>query len=97
VTDQPLTVEQVAEFCQCHPKTVYRAIESGDLEAARLGEAGALRITHEQIDEWFARRSTRRELEAQESTPRTLHPPIAPRGRPSRGGDRLRGRWDNAA
>jgi len=55
-----MTVDEVALFCGVSSKTVRRAIERGDLEAARLGGHGALRIRPEAIDEWFARRSTRR-------------------------------------
>jgi excisionase family DNA binding protein len=55
-----MTVDEVAVFCGVSSKTVRRAIERGDLEAARLGGHGALRIRPEAIDEWFARRSTRR-------------------------------------
>jgi excisionase family DNA binding protein len=58
--DRPMTVDEVAVFCGVSSKTVRRAIERGDLEAARLGGHGALRIRPEAIDEWFARRSTRR-------------------------------------
>jgi excisionase family DNA binding protein len=54
-----MTVDEVAHFCGVSSKTVRRAIERGDLEAARLGGNGALRIRPEAIDEWFARRSTR--------------------------------------
>jgi excisionase family DNA binding protein len=60
MTDRPMTVDEVALFCGVSAKTVRRAIERGDLEAARLGGHGALRIQPEAIDEWFARRSTRR-------------------------------------
>jgi excisionase family DNA binding protein len=60
MTERPMTVDEVAVFCGVSSKTVRRAIERGDLEAARLGGAGALRIRPEAIDEWFARRSTRR-------------------------------------
>ncbi|HEX6696084.1 MAG TPA: helix-turn-helix domain-containing protein [Solirubrobacteraceae bacterium] len=55
-----MTVDEVALFCGVSAKTVRRAIERGDLDAARLGGHGALRIRREAIDEWFARRSTRR-------------------------------------
>jgi excisionase family DNA binding protein len=60
MTDRPMTVDAVALFCGVSAKTVRRAIEGGDLDAARLGDHGALRVRPEAIDEWFARRSTRR-------------------------------------
>ena len=55
-----MTVNEVARFCGVSTKTVRRAIERGDLDAARLGDHGALRVRPEAIDEWFVRRSTRR-------------------------------------
>jgi excisionase family DNA binding protein len=60
MNDRPMTVDEVAVFCGVSSKTVRRAIERGDLDAARLGGHGALRIRPAAIDEWFARRSTRR-------------------------------------
>lgn len=73
MTDHPTTVDEVAVFCGVSSKTVRRAIERGDLDAARLGGHGALRIRPEAIDEWFARRSTRRTVR------RVVEPaPIAP-------------------
>jgi excisionase family DNA binding protein len=60
MTDRPMTVDEVARFCGVSAKTVRRAIERGDLDAARLGDHGALRVRPDAIDEWFARRSTRR-------------------------------------
>jgi excisionase family DNA binding protein len=60
MTDRPMTVDELAVFCGVSSKTVRRAIKRGDLEAARLGGHGALRVRPEAIDEWFARRSTRR-------------------------------------
>jgi excisionase family DNA binding protein len=62
MTDRPMTVDEVALFCGVSTKTVRRAIERGDLDAARLGGRAALRIRPEAIDEWFARRSTRRTM-----------------------------------
>jgi excisionase family DNA binding protein len=56
--DRPMTVDVVALFCGVSAKTVRRAIERGDLDAARLGGHGALRIRPAAIDEWFVRRST---------------------------------------
>jgi excisionase family DNA binding protein len=57
-----MTVDEVALFCGISAKTVRRAIERGDLDAARLGDHGALRVRPDAIDEWFARRSTRRNV-----------------------------------
>jgi excisionase family DNA binding protein len=69
MTDRPMTVDDVALFCGVSAKTVRRAIERGDLEAARLGDHGALRVRPDAIDEWFARRSTRRTTRQAEVAP----------------------------
>jgi excisionase family DNA binding protein len=74
MTDRPMTVDEVALFCGVSAKTVRRAIERGDLEAARLGDHGALRVRPEAIDEWFARRSTRRAAHRAEVAPVTPVP-----------------------
>jgi excisionase family DNA binding protein len=67
--DRPMTVDEVALFCGVSAKTVRRAIERGDLDAARLGDQGAVRVRPEAIDEWFARRSTRRAARRAEVAP----------------------------
>ena len=64
-----MTVDEVALFCGVSAKTVRRAIERGDLDAARLGGHGALRIRPAAIDEWFVRRSTRRTARRVEVAP----------------------------
>ena len=69
MTDRPMTVDEVALFCGVSAKTVRRAIARGDLEAARLGDHGALRVRPEAIDDWFARRSTRRTARRPEVDP----------------------------
>ena len=69
MTDRPMTVDEVALFCGVSAKTVRRAIERGDLEAARLGDHGALRVRPDAIDEWLARRSTRRTTRQAEVAP----------------------------
>ena len=77
MTDRPMTVDEVALFCGVSAKTVRRAIDRGDLEAARLGGHGALRVQPEAIDEWFARRSTRRAARRTDVAPVT---PVAVSG-----------------
>jgi excisionase family DNA binding protein len=79
MTDRPRTVDVVALFCGVSAKTVRRAIERGDLEAARLGDHGALRVRPDAIDEWFARRSTRRSSTRQAEVAPVL--PVATGGR----------------
>ena len=41
-----------ARLVGCHPATVRRAIERGDLEAFRLGPRGAHRITLDALQQW---------------------------------------------
>lgn len=72
-----MTVDEVAQFCGVSAKTVRRAIERGELEAARLGGRAALRVRPEAIDEWFARRSTRRSARRVEVAPVR---PVVPSG-----------------
>lgn len=49
MTEDVWTVEEIAERAKVSTKTVRRAIDAGDLQAAPLGEGGALRI----LEEWF--------------------------------------------
>ncbi len=49
-----LTVGDVAEMCQVHRKTVMRAIRSGRLRAARLGDRGAYRLRPDDVAQWVA-------------------------------------------
>jgi excisionase family DNA binding protein len=77
-----MTVNEVARFCGVSTKTVRRAIDRGDLDAARLGDHGALRVRPEAIDEWFARRSTRRAVRHVEAAPLVPVAPVAGRRRP---------------
>lgn len=50
-----LTVRQVAQRCQVHPRTVQRAIRAGRLRAVRIGERGAYRIPAKAADVWLQR------------------------------------------
>jgi excisionase family DNA binding protein len=79
MTDRPVTVDEVARFCGVSTKTVRRAIERGDLDAARLGGHGALRVRPEAIDEWFARRSTRRAVRQVAVAPVPVAPVVSRR------------------
>jgi len=49
-----LTIEQVAARLQVHPRTIRRAIDSGELPALDLPFRGGLRIRSEALDGWFA-------------------------------------------
>jgi excisionase family DNA binding protein len=46
-----LTVDQLAERFQLSPKTVYRALESRELRAAKLGNRWRIRL--EDAERWF--------------------------------------------
>jgi Helix-turn-helix domain len=53
-----LKIEQVAEIVQLSPKTVMRAILSGDLEASQLtGGRGGWRVRERAIAAWYEARS----------------------------------------
>jgi excisionase family DNA binding protein len=47
-----LTVENVAEYFQVHPSTIYRLVKSKQLPAFKLG--GDWRFNRESIDQWRA-------------------------------------------
>lgn len=49
-----LRVPQVAARLNVHRTTVYRAIESGDLAAVRLGGRKGLRVSEEALAEFVA-------------------------------------------
>lgn len=42
-----------ARVAGCHPTTVWRAIERGELQAVRLGRNGDYRIRPEALNEWL--------------------------------------------
>lgn len=45
-----LTVPEIARKLRVSRRTVYRAIERGDLSAVRLGETGRLRIAGDSVE-----------------------------------------------
>ena len=51
--DSPLTAGAVAQLVGCHPVTVRRAIDRGDLHAVRLGPRGTFRIDRAAIEAWL--------------------------------------------
>jgi excisionase family DNA binding protein len=59
MTEQLLTVAQVANVCQCSTRTVMRAIDAGDLRASQLASRGVWRITAADIDSWLELRANR--------------------------------------
>jgi excisionase family DNA binding protein len=48
-----LTTGTAARLAACHPVTILRAIERGELEAVRLGPSGDHRIAPEALEEWL--------------------------------------------
>lgn len=79
MSDDPLlTVAEVAVECAVHPETVRRAIRSGRLRAAALGEDGrdGYRVRREWMNEWVDRSARGSELSREAS------PPQGPRRRP---------------
>jgi excisionase family DNA binding protein len=55
-----LKIEQVAEIVQLSPKTVMRAIRSGELEASQLTQGrGGWRVREPAIATWYKARSNR--------------------------------------
>jgi excisionase family DNA binding protein len=57
-----LTVEQVAEELQVHPRSVYKWIQTGELPAINLGSGGKhiYRISRVDLDAFKQARKTRR-------------------------------------
>jgi excisionase family DNA binding protein len=51
-SDQLLTVEQVADQLQVHPKSVYRLITNRRLGSIRLGSRSR-RVSQQQLDEYL--------------------------------------------
>jgi excisionase family DNA binding protein len=47
------TVPEIARELRVSPRTIYRAIERGDLLAVRLGETGRLRVAGDSIAEFL--------------------------------------------
>ena len=50
-----LTLEQVAKRCQVHPRTIRRAIDTGDLEAVALPIRGGLRVEVKSLEDWISK------------------------------------------
>lgn len=53
-----LTVREAAAHARCGPKSIYRAVRSGQLRAARIGGRRELRFLESWIDEWLLRDMT---------------------------------------
>jgi excisionase family DNA binding protein len=50
-----LKIREAAERARCGPKTIYRAVQSGQLRAVRLGGRRELRFLESWIDDWLLR------------------------------------------
>ena len=50
-----LTLDQVAKRCQVHPRTIRRAIDTGDLEAVALPIRGGLRVEVKSLEDWISK------------------------------------------
>ena len=48
-----LTVDEAARYASCGKTTMYRAVRSGQLRAARPGNSRALRFLERWIDDWL--------------------------------------------
>ncbi len=48
-----LTVHEAADRARCGPKTIYRAVQSRQLRAARIGGRRELRFLASWIDRWL--------------------------------------------
>ena len=48
-----LKVDEAADRARCGPKTIYRAVRSGQLRAARIGGRRELRFLDSWIDSWL--------------------------------------------
>jgi len=48
-----LKVREAADRARCGPKTIYRAVRSGQLRAARIGGRRELRFLDNWIDDWL--------------------------------------------
>ena len=53
-----LTVVEAAAHARCGKRSIYLAVEHGQLRAARLGGRRELRFLREWIDEWLLASST---------------------------------------
>lgn len=64
-----LTPKEVALACRVSEKTVYRAIATEELRAARLGDRGAYRIRPEWVEDWVENRAGKRAPPARRAAP----------------------------
>lgn len=63
-----LTVDEVAEIMRCEHRTVRRAINAGELQAAMIGGRWLIRL--EAVQEWFDKRAASAPAPATGAAPR---------------------------
>ena len=56
-----LKIDEAADRARCGPKTIYRAVRSGQLRAARIGGRRELRFLESWIDCWLLGEDSRLE------------------------------------
>jgi excisionase family DNA binding protein len=54
-----LTVPDIAGALQSGTRPIYRAIDAGELRAARINERGDLRVSRVWLTEWLEKRAAR--------------------------------------
>lgn len=81
MTEQLLTLEEVAALLQVHPRTVRRAISAGRLRACQVAERGTWRVRPADLDAWLEERATPRAPAASALAPVV---PVAGRARAPR-------------
>lgn len=78
-----LTIEEVAEELQVHPRTVRRAIAERGLPIVQLGRR-VTRVRRVDLDAWLEEQATVRVATARHATPVPI--PLSPLQRPATGG-----------
>ena len=53
-----ITAKEAANYAKCGTRSIYLAVSSGQLRAARLGGRRELRFLREWLDEWLRATST---------------------------------------
>jgi excisionase family DNA binding protein len=57
-----LTVAEAAAYARCGKKTIYGAVQRGQLRAAKIGNRRDLRILATWVDDWLIASTTPREV-----------------------------------
>lgn len=87
-----LTIEQVADICQCSTKTIMRAIDRGELRAYQVQRRGGWRVEPGALTDWKTLRSNQpRQVAPAPGDAAPIRPPAAsprPTAPRRRGGSR---------